>query len=146
MANSTIWWLLAGVAVAAELTTGTVYLLLVASGFAAAAIAAHLGNGMNTQLIVAAVVGVGAVLSWYAIQRSRPPKPKTAANRDVNLDIGESVYVDAWNPDGTATVRYRGAQWTVLSRTGDANHVPSPGEHRVVEMIGSRLVVDKIQP
>jgi membrane protein implicated in regulation of membrane protease activity len=58
----------------------------------------------------------------------------------VNLDIGESVHVDAWNPDGTATVRYRGAQWTVILRAGR----PSTGEHRVVEVIGSRLVVDKV--
>ncbi len=65
---------------------------------------------------------------------------QAGTNRDVNLDIGESVFVDAWNPDGTATVRYRGAQWTVVQRAG---HAPSTGEHRVVEIVGSRLVVDK---
>ena len=62
-------------------------------------------------------------------------------NRDVNLDIGEKVFVDAWNPDGTASVRYRGAQWTVMLRAGNA---PSTGEYRVAEVVGSRLVVDKI--
>ena len=92
-------------------------------------------------MIVAAVIGVGAVLVWYAIQRKRPPAPPTEANRDVNLDIGETVQVDAWNPDGTATVRYRGAQWTVIQRAG---RTPSTGEHRVVEVVGSRLVVDKV--
>ncbi|MET3494165.1 NfeD family protein [Variovorax boronicumulans] len=141
MANSTIWWLIAGAVIVAELVSGTVYLLLLAAGFAAAAIAAHLGFGMVTQLLVAAVIGVGAVLVWHSIQRKRPAEPPTEANRDVNLDIGESVYVDNWNPDGTATVRYRGAQWTVVQRAG---HAPSTGEHRVVELIGSRLVVDKI--
>jgi membrane protein implicated in regulation of membrane protease activity len=84
---------------------------------------------------------VGAVLVWYSVQRKRPPAPPTEANRDVNLDIGESVHVDAWNADGTATVRYRGAQWTVIQRAG---HTPSTGEHRVVEVVGSRLVVDKV--
>lgn len=140
MANSTIWWLIAGAAVVAELLTGTVYLLLLAAGFAAAAISAHLGFGLVTQLIVAAVVGVGAVLAWYAVQRRRPAAPPTEANRDINMDIGETVHVEAWNPDGTATVRYRGAQWTVVQRAGRA---PSSGEHRVVEVVGSRLVVDK---
>jgi membrane protein implicated in regulation of membrane protease activity len=141
MANSTVWWLIAGAAIVVELLSGTVYLLLLAAGFAAAAIAAHLGFGTVTQLLVAAIIGVGAVLVWYSIQRKRPPAPPTGTNRDVNLDIGESVFVDAWNPDGTATVRYRGAQWTVVPRAG---RTPSTGEHRVVEIIGSRLVVDKV--
>jgi membrane protein implicated in regulation of membrane protease activity len=141
MANSTVWWLIAGGVIVVELLSGTVYLLLLAAGFAAAAISAHLGFGTVSQLIVAAVIGVGAVLAWYSIQRKRPPAPPTEANRDVNLDIGESVHVDAWNADGTATVRYRGAQWTVIQRAG---HTPSTGEHRVVEVVGSRLVVDKV--
>ncbi|MEG0922354.1 MAG: NfeD family protein, partial [Comamonas sp.] len=45
MALSSIWWLLTGIAVIAELLTGTLYLLMVALGLAAAAIAAHLGTG-----------------------------------------------------------------------------------------------------
>jgi len=141
MENSTIWWLIAGAAIVLELLSGTVYLLLLAAGFAAAAVAGHLGAGLIAQLIVAAVVGVGAVAVWYLIRRRRPAEPPTRANRDVNLDIGQSVHVDAWAPDGTATVRYRGAQWTVVLRAGAAL---TPGEHRVAEVIGSRLVVDKI--
>ena len=42
MEESTIWWLLAGVAVVTELLTGTFYLLMLAVGLAAAALAAHL--------------------------------------------------------------------------------------------------------
>jgi membrane protein implicated in regulation of membrane protease activity len=143
MASSTIWWLIAGAAVVIELLsgTGTVYLLLMSAGFAAAALSAHVGAALSTQLIVAAVVSLCAVVAWHAVRRKRPPEPPTGANRDVNLDIGEKVHVDAWNADGTATVRYRGAQWTVVSRAGIT---PSAGEHRVVEMIGSRLVVEKV--
>ena len=43
MEESTIWWLLAGGLVVAELLTGTFYLLMLAVGVGAAAIAAHLG-------------------------------------------------------------------------------------------------------
>ena len=43
MEQSTIWWLAAGIVVAAELLTGSFYLLMLALGLAAAAIAAHLG-------------------------------------------------------------------------------------------------------
>ncbi|MBO9514346.1 MAG: NfeD family protein [Variovorax sp.] len=141
MASSTIWWLLTGGAIVLELVsgTGTVYLLLIGAGFAAAALAAHAGAGFNTQLIVAAVVSVAAVGAWRAIRGRRPPEPPTGANPNVNLDIGERVQVEAWAPDGTATVRYRGAQWTVVSRGG----TPVPGEHRVAEVVGSRLIVEK---
>ncbi|MDM0073125.1 NfeD family protein [Variovorax sp. J2P1-59] len=143
MASSTIWWLIAGAAIVVELLsgTGTVYLLLMSAGFVAAALSAHAGAAVGTQLIVAAVVGLGAVVGWHAIRRKRPPEPPTGANRNVNLDIGERVHVDAWNADGTATVRYRGAQWTVVARDGSAL---ATGEHKVAEVIGSRLVVEKI--
>ena len=141
MANSTVWWLIAGGAIVLELLSGTVYLLLLSAGFASAAVAAHLGAGLTTQLLVAAVVGVGAVMVWHWVRRNRPAALASASNPDVNLDIGEKVFVEAWNPDGTATVRYRGAQWTVVPRAGNA---PSTGEHRVAEVVGSRLVVDKI--
>ena len=143
MESSTVWWLMAGGAIVLELLsgTGTVYLLLIGTGFGAAALSAHAGAALGTQLVVAAVVSVSAVIVWRAVRRRRPPAPPTSANRDVNLDIGERVHVDAWNPDGTATVRYRGAQWKVVARAGVT---PSAGEHRVAEVIGSRLVVEKI--
>ncbi|RYF68696.1 MAG: NfeD family protein [Comamonadaceae bacterium] len=140
MAHSTLWWLIAGGAIVLELLTGTVYLLLLGAGFAAAAVAAHLGAGTTTQLLTAAVVGVGAVVAWHLIRRRRPADPPSEANRDMNLDIGEAIQVDHWNHDGTASVRYRGAQWTVVPRPGV---VPSTGMHRVAEVIGNRLVVDK---
>lgn len=141
MANSTVWWLIAGATVVLELVTGTVYLLMLAAGFGAAALTAHLGGGLVAQLMAAAIVGVSAVAVWYVIKRRRPASPGASANRNINLDIGETVHVDAWNPDGTATVRYRGSQWTVVTRAGSA---PSTGEHRIAEVVGSRLVVDKI--
>ena len=141
MAESTIWWLLTGSAVAIELVTGTFYLLMLAIGLAAGAIAAHAGASPTLQLLTAAFIGGGAVAAWH-LQRGRRPAELTASsNRDVNLDIGEIVHVDAWNPDGTASVKYRGAQWTVVA-DGGTDH--STGPHRVREVVGSRLVVEKI--
>ncbi|MGJ7489393.1 NfeD family protein [Variovorax sp. ZT4R33] len=141
MADSTLWWLIASGAIVLELLTGTVYLLLLGTGFAAAALSAHAGFGLTTQLLVAAVVGVGAVGAWYLVRRRQPPAAPSAANQDVNLDIGERIHIDHWNEDGTAQVRYRGAQWTVVPRPGN---LPTAGDHRVAEVVGSRLVVDKI--
>jgi len=142
MAESTIWWIIAGVTVAAELVTGTFYLLLLAVGLAAAAIAAHLGASLTVQLIVAAAIGGGAVVGWYFVRGKRPSEAPAAANRDVNMDVGETVHVAAWNADGTATVKYRGAQWTVVQRGGGS---PQTGPHRVAEVVGNRLVVATIE-
>ncbi|MDH4106316.1 MAG: NfeD family protein, partial [Gammaproteobacteria bacterium] len=60
MTPATIWWVLAGVAVAVELATGTFYLLMLALGMAAGAIASHLGFGVPLQIVAAAAVGGGA--------------------------------------------------------------------------------------
>jgi hypothetical protein len=62
------------------------------------------------------------------------------SNANVNLDIGETVHIEAWNADGTADVHYRGARWTAIHRAGV---LPSPGPHRVAELVGNRLLVDK---
>lgn len=139
MAESTVWWLLAGAAVAVELLTGTFYLLMLAVGLAAAALAAHAGVGMVVQIVTAAVVGGGAVVAWHWLKRSRPGDPSARADRSVNLDVGELVMIDTWNADGTAAIRYRGANWTAVHRAGVT---PSTGMHRVAELVGSRLLVD----
>lgn len=142
MPESTVWWVLTGAAVAIELFTGTTfYLLMLAIGLAAGALAAHAGLSQSSQLLAAAVVGGGAVIAWHNL-RDRGPAPQSAnANRDVNLDIGETVQVDAWNADGTAEVRYRGAHWSVLLRPGQQAQT---GAHKVVEVQGNRLIVEPI--
>ena len=142
MSESTLWWLLAGAAVALELVTGTFYLLMLAVGMMAGAIAAHLGASVMLQIVVSAIVGGGAVVAWH-FKRSKDPKPAAAnANRDVQMDIGETVHVEQWNDDGTASVRYRGAQWTV--ELADRQTAPLPGLFKVRQLNGNRLVVDRL--
>jgi membrane protein implicated in regulation of membrane protease activity len=141
MAQSSIWWVLAGLAVAVELMTGTFYLLMLALGLVAAALAAHLGATTTVQLVLAAALGGGSVLAWRAIRKRQKGPAQAQANRDVNLDIGEIVHVDSWRSDGSASVNYRGANWTVELKA-DAH--PTPGQHRIVEVVGSRLIVKKI--
>ena len=141
MAEPTVWWLLAGTAVAVELATGTFYLLMLALGMAAAAVAAHAGASIPLQLVAAALVGGGAVGGWHVARGRRPAAPPATANPDVNLDVGETVHVENWNADGTALIRYRGAQWSVTLAPGG---VPAPGPHRVRQVVGNRLVLEKI--
>ena len=82
MAESTIWWIITGLLVAAELATGTFYLLMLAIGGIAGALAAHAGAGLTTQMVVAAVVGGVAVVGCYLVRRRRPgdPSPGTISS------------------------------------------------------------------
>jgi membrane protein implicated in regulation of membrane protease activity len=140
MAESTLWWLATGGVIAAELLSGTFYLLMLAIGCAAGALAAHLGWQLNAQMVLAAVVGGGAVIGWHLRQMRTHQEAPAQSNADVNMDIGASVQIEAWKPDGTADVQYRGAHWTAIHRAGVT---PSAGAHRVAELVGSRLLVDK---
>ena len=141
MAESSIWWLLTGVAVAAELMTGTFYLLMFALGLAAAAIAASLGLGVSKQLVIAAVVGGGAVVAWHLLRGKKSVGKNAEFNSDVNMDIGQTIYVESWQPDGTASVKYRGANWTAQLQAGsDA----SSGNFVIEQVVGSRFIVKKI--
>jgi membrane protein implicated in regulation of membrane protease activity len=139
MSDSTLWWLLVGSAVGLELVTGTFYLLMVALGLAAGAVAAHLGVGFTAQLVTAAAVGGGAVVVCHRQRRNAPDRLPARANRDVNLDIGATVQIDAWAADGTAQVKYRGALWTAATMPGVA-HAGS-GPYRIEQVVGSRLLV-----
>lgn len=141
IADSTFWWLLAGACIVLELVTGTFYLLMLALGFVAAALFTYVGVSMTGQIAGAAIVGGGAVAIWYAVRSRRPARVATESNPDVNLDIGETFMVDTWNPDRTASVHYRGTRWTVVQRGPAA---PEAGLHRVVAVVGNRLMVDKV--
>jgi membrane protein implicated in regulation of membrane protease activity len=87
------------------------------------------------------VVGSAAVVALYLVKRRRPEDPSVRSLRSVNLDVGETIQVDAWQADGTASVQYRGAQWTaVLAEQQSAQ----AGLHRIAELKGNRLVLEKI--
>jgi membrane protein implicated in regulation of membrane protease activity len=135
---STVWWLVAGVLVAAELATGTFYLLMIALGCAAGALAALASMPVTVQVVAAALLGGGATYGWHLSRKSQPKAEPSERNRDVNLDIGQSVQVPAWGPDGTARVQYRGAAWSVRLEPG---HACTAGLHIIVAMQGSELRV-----
>lgn len=140
MAESTIWWVMAGAFIAVEMLTGTFYLLMVALGLGSAAIAAHAGLSSTLQIVVAAVVSGGAVVGWRGYRLKNPKNLSLSGKNAVNLDLGETVMVEEWSPQGTATVKYRGAKWSV---TLADDSTPIAGPYRIVEVIGSRLMVKK---
>ena len=144
LSAATGWWVVAGLAVAAELATGTFYLLMIALGLAAGAVAAHLGLSVPMQIVTAAVISGGATLAWHWYRRSTKGADIAAReNRDVNLDIGEYVHVDAWAGDRTARVQYRGSNWGARLAPGAAPH---NGEHVLTAVEGNWLVLSPRNP
>ena len=137
---ATTWWIAAGALVAAELATGTFYLLMLAIGAAAGALAAHLGLGLAAQMVGAAVVGGAALIAWHKHPGRRPRALPAASNPDVNLDIGQSVQVDAWSADGLTQVHYRGAAWQARFIGSTPAH---SGRHVIRAVEGSCLLLDR---
>jgi len=137
---STLWWLITGVLVVVELASGTIYLLMLALGAAAGALAAHLGLAIEGQLLIASLVGGGAVALWHWRRARRPVALPASINPAVNLDIGSAVLVPAWQADGSARVGHRGAGW-------DARFVGSgpamPGLHVIHAVDGNCLLLDR---
>jgi membrane protein implicated in regulation of membrane protease activity len=121
------------------LLTGTFYLLMLSLGAVAGALVAMAGHGLNTQLVAAAIVGgLGAVLlgQWRKRQSTTPQEAQ-----DQHLDLGATVQVDAWDAQGTAQVKHRGAAWTAVLAPGQT---ATPGVFRIQAMSGNRLVLEKI--
>jgi membrane protein implicated in regulation of membrane protease activity len=105
MSAYVIWWIAAFALVAAELTTGTFYLLVYGIAAAAAGIAAWLGMGTIAQLVIAAVIGIAGTLALRKWRRAE------ATDKDLqDLDIGQTVSVENWE-GGKGQVKYRGALW-----------------------------------
>ena len=139
----TFWWIAAGTLVALELATGTFYLLMLAAGCAAGALAAHAGMGGSAQVIAAAVLGGGATLAWHLKRQRQPQAEPAASNKDVNMDIGQQVKVTSWAADGTARVHYRGASWSVRLAPGSA---AAPGLHVIIAVHGNEFSVAPATP
>ena len=137
----TLWWLLAGLLIVAELLSGTFYLLMIALGAGAGAVAAHAGVSTTVQIATAAIVASGATALWHLKRARQPRSAPAASNVDVNLDIGQTVHVNAWRDDGTAQVSYRGASWQVRHA---GMGTPEAGPHRIVAVHGNRLDLERV--
>lgn len=137
MDNPTLWLIVAGVLVMAELLTGTFYLLMLSLGATAAALTAYADGTLTWQIVTAALVGGGAAVLWHL----KKPLSNDAQDSNVHLDIGETVTVDAWDAQGHTQVKHRGAQWAAVCAD---DNTPAPGLHRICEMQGNRLVLRKI--
>ncbi len=144
MHASTLWWIAAGLLIALELLTGTIYLLMLASALAAGAIAAHLGLDWPWQISCAAIVGFASIAIGRGIRQARQSSLPAAANPELQLDIGAHIHVPEWQADGTARIPYRGSLWTVALATPDSQGLPPAGHYRISAVQGNRLLVEAV--
>lgn len=136
----TLVWLLVGLALcAAELLTGTFYLLILGLGCLSGSVAAWAGLDFGWQCTVGAVV---AAIAGFALKRWRATQADARSDALQHLDVGQIVTVAQWSDDRTATVRYRGAPWVCQLQDGAELAV---GAHRVVAVEGSRLIVRPVK-
>ena len=133
MAAYWIWWIIAGGLVVAELVTGTFFLAALGVAFGVGGLAALLGAGFEIQLVVAGAVAIGGIFLAHRWRRRQAPQAQEPA-----FDIGQTVRVQAWNPDGTARVAYRGTLWQAEAAAAD---VPHGDTMVIVGVRGSTLVI-----
>ena len=133
MADYWIWWMLAGGLVVAELVTGTFLLLALGVAFAVGGLVALAGAAFELQLLVAGVVAIAGVFIAHRWRRKfQVPAP------DMASDVGQTVRVQAWNPDGTARVAYRGTLWMAEAASPE---VPRADTMVIVGRRGSTLLI-----
>ncbi|HEV3105299.1 MAG TPA: NfeD family protein [Trinickia sp.] len=137
------WWVGAGVLIVAELLTGTFYLLMIALGFIAGALAHIAGASLAVQLLSAALVALAAVILLRRSRFGRRRQRRDAsANPDVNPDVGAALEVPAWR-ERRARVPYRGAQWDVELAPGEREDARF---YEISAVQGNRLVVVEKKP
>jgi membrane protein implicated in regulation of membrane protease activity len=138
MSGLWIWWIAAAVLIGAELVTGTFYLLAIGIAAALGGVAAFLGATEAMQFAIAGVLGVVLTLvahRWRLARATPPPQP--------SLDLGQAVRVRAWNPDGTARVAYRGADWDAELVSADT---PRAETMYIVATRANTLVLSERKP
>lgn len=131
------WFVLAFAFIAVEIFTGTFYFLMLAIAAVLAGVAAATGLDLALQYAIAAVVAVAGTLLLRHLKKSHKHEP------DPGLDVGQAVKVLSWNPDGTARVFYRGAEWDAEPESADA---PREGPFYIKAMQGSRLILTALKP
>ncbi len=134
-----MWWIAAAALIAAELLTGTFYLLVIGVALGCAGVAALSGAGATLQWLTAGLLGIAGTLLLQRWKRgltaSTPAQP--------NLDIGQMVRIQSWGPGGTARAAYRGSTWDAELASAST---PQSETMYVVATRGSVLILSDRRP
>lgn len=132
-----LWVVAALVLFGVEMLVGTFYLLVLSIGCLAGALLAFTGAQAAWQFTACAVF---AIVGGLVIRRAKKQSAKAdeEAHQLQNLDLGHSVTVKHWEPNGTTQVQYRGATWSAKAAT---NVALEPGQFVIEKIDGSRLIL-----
>jgi membrane protein implicated in regulation of membrane protease activity len=147
MTDVTLWLVAAGLLLVAELFSGTFYLLMLAAGMLAGAVAAHFGAIFDVQLVAASLTGIAAVVIWHHIRRRKRLIASMAENELDSLDVGQVVEVEQWKSNAQTRVYYRGAWWSASLRATDLAALagaPFPGSYKIVDVQGTTLILTSV--
>ena len=112
-----MWLIAAALLVAAELVTGTFYLLAIGIAVALGGLAAWLGASLPVQFGIAGFLGVALTIAAHRWRLARASPPLLQS-----FDFGQAVKVETWNANGTARVAYRGSTWDAELAAPDVPH------------------------
>jgi membrane protein implicated in regulation of membrane protease activity len=138
MSSYWIWWIVAAALIAAELVTGTFYLLVVGIAVACGGVAAWLGSSGPYPWLTAGVLGLAGVVLLERWKRGRGATPT-----QPGLDVGQMVQVQSWGPDRTARVSYRGSTWDAELASADT---PQGETMYIAATRGSVLILSDRRP
>lgn len=140
--DADIWlWIWVGGAVVlgvAEMITAGFFMLPFAVGAGASALLALLGVNPAVQLLVFAVVSILAFIGLQRFARRQDAEqPAVGANRFINKNATVIGAIDRISGDGY--VRLETEEWRA---TTDGDPIPEGTEVRIIEVRGTRLVVE----
>lgn len=130
-----VWFIAACVLIAAELMSGSLYLLVIGVAAGAAGACALAGLSTGVQLGVASAISIAGVAALRLWRR----EAGGAADAGLAFDAGQTVEVVDPRHDGGLRVAYRGTHWDAELEGGGA---AAPGQRLVIAQTrGSTLVV-----
>lgn len=129
-----VWLAGAVVLVIMEVLSGTFYLLAMAVGFAAGAVAFWLGASLPAQIMVAAITALFAAIALRFWKKTHVDSIPT----DLGADFGQPVTVLDWKSENTVRVQYRGTQWNAVLAPGAQSGL---GTYVIHSINGSELVL-----
>ncbi|MEF2914462.1 MAG: NfeD family protein [Succinivibrio sp.] len=131
-----IWLIIALVLLGTEMMLASVYLIAFLLGALTASALAFFGSPLTIQCTLGAIVIIAGVICAY-FYRKKIALLNNKSSLD-NIDEDQIVFVDNVLEDGTAKVKYRGAQWTAYKADGAPI---TKGQHKIEKIDGTRLVL-----
>ncbi len=134
ISTTTLWIVSALILLGVEMFIGSVYILAIAAGLLVGGLFSFFDFSFSIEVLACSLT-ILAASAAIILYRRRLPKGESEAL--MNPDAGRLVEVTEVDPDGTATVRYRGAPWKARLASGAL----TPGFWAIERVSGAELVV-----